>query len=90
MFDMYDVVIQEGEVADAFYIIDEGEVLITVHNRAVRTLKAGTYETTKKKKKKNTHTHTHTHTASFVACAPRFMYAKTEHSKQDWPVGTNL
>ena len=86
MFDMYDVVIQEGEVADAFYIIDEGEVLITVHNRAVRTLKAGTYETTKhnndKKKKKNTH--------SLLCCAPRFMYAKTEHSKQDWPVGTNL
>ena len=56
MFDMYDVVIQEGEVADAFYIIDEGEVLITVHNRAVRTLKAGTYETTKhnNEKKKNT------------------------------------
>jgi hypothetical protein len=84
MFDMYDVVIQEGEVADAFYIIDEGEVLITVHNRAVRTLKAGTYETTKKKKKKNTHTH------SLLCSAPRFMYAKTEHSKQDWPVGTNL
>ena len=87
MFDMYDVVIQEGEVADAFYIIDEGEVLITVHNRAVRTLKAGTYETTKKKKKKKKK---QTHTQPPLLLAPRLMYAKTEHSKQDWPVGTNL
>ena len=73
MFDMYDVVIQEGEVADAFYIIDEGEVLITVHNRAVRTLKAGTYETTKhnndkKKKKKNTHTQPPLLRATFYVC----------------------
>ena len=69
MFDMYDVVIQEGEVADAFYIIDEGEVLITVHNRAVRTLKAGTYETTKQNNdKKNTHTQPPLLRATFYAC----------------------
>jgi hypothetical protein len=58
MFDMYDVVIQEGEV------------LITVHNRAVRTLKAGTYETTKHNndKKKNTHTQPPLLRATFYVC----------------------
>jgi hypothetical protein len=43
VFDVYEVVMREGEAADAFYIIEKGDALVTVHGRPVAHMTSGQF-----------------------------------------------